>query len=202
MTSVLIGSILTYKYFIIFPLSLIEGNTVALIAGFFVSMGKLDFTLAYIAILLADLIPDFILYNIGAYGNKNKFLLKYGPKLGLSSNPENSLKYLWSNHGEKILISCKLAYGMAIPLLISAGLVKYPFKKYMTYCTIVSGLKVFIVLIIGYYFGSSYKAADEYIHVFYWVATIAIIIMVVIYIYFTKKISKKIKELEKEGEIS
>lgn len=198
MTNLIFGSILAYKYFIIFPLAILEGNTVALISGFFISLGNLNFILVYIALLLGDWIPDIVLYRIGLRGNERKFLEKHGHKIGLSSLTEESLKHLWSKHGNMILIFSKIAYGMAVPVLISAGLVRYSFKKYMAYCTIVSSIKVLIVLTIGYFLGSSYQAATGYIHAFYVTATIVIIIIITFYIYFTRKIKNKLQELEKE----
>ena len=198
MTELIFNSILTYKYFIIFPFAVLEGNTTALISGFFISLGNLNFILVYIALLLGDWVPDIILYYIGLRGNERKFLEKYGSKMGLSSLTEKSLDHLWSKHGTMILIFSKIAYGMAVPVLISAGLAKYSFKKYMAYCTIVSGIKVIIVLTIGYYLGSSYQAATGYILVFYATATIVIAIMIIFYIYFTKKVKKKLQEFEKE----
>lgn len=190
--------ILTYKYFIIFPIAVVEGTTAALVSGFFVSLGTLDFTLAYIALLLGDLIPDAVLYFVGRYGNKKSFLLKYGPKIGITSNIDSALDNLWKKHDYKVFIIGKLAYGLAIPLLISAGLVKYSFKKYFSYCTLISGIKVFIILLVGYYLGGSYKSASQYFDYLYIVITIIFILFILSYFFFTRKMRQKFQELEKE----
>ncbi len=201
MINSVIGLISTYKYLIVFPFGVIEGNSAALVSGFFVSLGTLSFFLTYITLLMGDLIPDVILYHIGKYGNKNNFLLKYGPKIGMTANAEESLHHLWFNHGGKAFVFGKLAMGIAVPFLISAGLIKYPFKKYMAFCTVVSGLKVLIVLSIGYYLGSSYKMASQYIDYFYIIIAIVFIILLTSYFYFAKKMRNKFKELFKLGNI-
>ena len=201
MSDFLINLISTYKYLIIFPFAVVEGTTAALVSGFFVSLGTLSFILSYITLLLGDLIPDVILYYIGWYGNKKNFLLKFGPKIGLRNNAENSLHHMWFDHGAKAFLFGKLSYGIAVPFLISAGLVKYSFRKYMTFCTAVSGVKVFITLTIGYYLGSSYKLASKYIDYFYIVVAIIFITLIISYIFFARKMKRNFQELEKEAEI-
>ena len=193
----MLNLILAYKYFILFPFAVVEGTTAALVAGFFISTGVLNFTLSYIALLLGDLIPDAFLYFLGRYGNKKNFLTKYGPKIGINTDAEEGLSNLWSNHAGKVFIFGKLAYGLAVPLLISAGLARYSFKKYMAYCTAVSGIKVFIILLVGYYLGNSYKNVSQYFDYFYIVIAIIFIIIAVSYFFFTKKMRQKFQELEK-----
>lgn len=194
----MLNLILTYKYFIIFPIAVVEGTTAALVSGFFVSLGVLDFSLAYIALLLGDLIPDITLYFIGRYGSKKNFLLKYGPKIGITSNTDSALNRLWKKHDSKVFVIGKLAYGLAIPFLMSAGLIKYPFKKFLAYCTLISGIKVFIVLLIGYYLGGSYKSASQYIDYLYIIIAIIFVIFIASYSFFTRKMRQKFQELEKE----
>lgn len=193
----MLNLILAYKYFILFPFAVVEGTTAALVAGFFVSTGALNFGLSYIALLLGDLIPDAVLYYIGRHGNEKKFLAKYGPKIGIRTNVEEKLGHLWSNHAGKVFVIGKLAYGLAVPLLISAGLARYNFKKYLAYCTAVSGIKVLIVLLVGYYLGHSYKSASQYFDYFYIVFAIILLIIAASYFFFTKKMRKKFQELEK-----
>jgi membrane protein DedA with SNARE-associated domain len=175
----------------------VEGTTAALVAGFFISTGALGFSLSYIALLLGDLIPDAFLYYVGRHGNKKRFLSKYGPKIGIHVNAEEELNHLWSKHDGKIFVIGKLAYGLAVPLLISAGLAKYDFRKYLAYCTLVSGIKVLIVLLVGYYLGNSYKNASQYFDYFYIVIAVIFIIIAISYFFFTKKMRQKFQELEK-----
>lgn len=201
MSEFLLGLITTYKYFIIFPFAVVEGTTAALVSGFFISLGTLHFPFAYIALLLGDFIPDIILYNIGRYGNKNKFLTKYGPKVGITIETEESFKRFVSKHDLKAFIISKIAYGFAVPFLISAGFIKYPFKKYLSYCTLISAIRILIVMFIGYYLGSSYKIASDYINYFYIVVSILVILFIITYIYITRKIRNNFLELEKEEEI-
>jgi membrane protein DedA with SNARE-associated domain len=144
------------------------------------------------------LIPDITLYFIGRYGSKKNFLLKYGPKIGITSNTDSALNRLWKKHDSKVFVIGKLAYGLAIPFLMSAGLIKYPFKKFLAYCTLISGIKVFIVLLIGYYLGGSYKSASQYIDYLYIIIAIIFVIFIASYSFFTRKMRQKFQELEKE----
>ncbi len=175
---------------------------VALVCGFFISLGTLNFTLTFITILFGDLIPDTIYYNIGRYGNKKKFLEKYKQKIGLSLTAEKSLNTMWFKHGGKTLSFAKLAYGVAIPFLISAGLAKYPFKKFLGFCTIISGIKILFIIGIGYYLGSSYQKVGNYLNYFHIALTVILIMLIIIYVFFIRKVRYTFAELEKENEIS
>ncbi len=200
MGSILIGLVLTYKYFILFPFAVIEGTSAALVSGFFASLGNLSFFLAYLTLLLGDLIPDAILYQVGKYSKENDFLKRFGSRIGITANVERTLKHLWYNHTIKSFLFSKLALWTAIPLLISAGFIKYPFKKFMSFCLAVSGVRILVIMLIGFSLGSTYKKAIVYIDYFYIFVGIAFVILMAFYFLFTNKMRGKFKELEKESE--
>ena len=56
-----------YSYLILFPLVVVEGPIVTLIAGFLVSTKFMAFIPAYITIIIADLVGDFGFYSIGRW---------------------------------------------------------------------------------------------------------------------------------------
>ncbi len=197
----MLNLILTYKYLLIFPFAIVDGTTTSLICGFFISLGTLNFVWAYLILLSGDLFPDIFLYCVGRYSSEKNFIKKYGVKIFATANLHKTLEHLWNNHGIKTFIFTKLSYGMAIPFLISAGLIKYPVKKYSAMCLIISAIKAFIIIMIGYHLGSSYKIASHYIEYFYIVMAVIFILIIIFYFLLSKKIEKKIQALEKEEEI-
>ena len=152
-----------YRYLILFPLAAVEGPVVALVVGFLISLGYLSFIPAYIILLFGDIIPDTIYYYLGRFGNYNKIKAKYFKSNGIISSNIHILEHLWNNHGQKTMFFSKLAYGLSIPFLISAGLVNMTLKKFLSYTIPVTIFQYALLVVIGYYLGQSYSLATKYI---------------------------------------
>ncbi len=183
-----------YGYFILFPLAVIEGPIVSLVVGFLIYLGYLKFLPAYAILLLGDLIPDTVYYYIGRFGSKRKIMEKYGSRLNL-------IEKLWREHGRKTMFLSKLAYSLSIPFLISAGLVKMPYKKFISYAISVTLFQYGIIMAIGYFFGHSYQIAERYIQYAYVIAAAILILFIVSYILITKYARKRIKEMEQKEQL-
>lgn len=138
-----------YKYWLLFPISILEGPIITIISGFLVSLGKLNFLTCFIILVLGDLLGDSIHYVIGYFGYKFKSITRI-------SNEQ------FAQHPIKTLLIGKMTLGVGSLVLIAAGLSKYPFKKFIFYNFIVSFLKTFILLLVGYYFGKNYLLFDSY----------------------------------------
>ncbi|MCX6813212.1 MAG: hypothetical protein NTV77_01855 [Candidatus Azambacteria bacterium] len=180
-----------YGYFILFPLAAIEGPIVSLVVGFLIYLGYLKFLPAYVILLLGDLIPDTIYYYIGRFGSERKFMEKYGPRLNL-------IKKLWQEHGRKTMFLSKLAYTLSVPFLISAGLVKMPYRKFISYAFPVTLFQYGVIMAIGYFLGHSYKLAEQYIEYAYMIVAAVLIIFIISYVFVVKYTRRQIKEMEQQ----
>ena len=188
-------SLLTnYGYFIFFPLAAFEGPIISLVVGFLIYLGYLQFLPSYAILILGDLIPDTIYYYIGRFGSERKFMEKYGPRL-------NILKKLWLEHGKKTMFFSKLAYTLSTSFLISAGLVKMPYKKFISYAFPVTLFQYGVIMAIGYYLGNSYQLAVKYIDSAGIIIAIVFIIFIVIYALFIKYARKQIKKMEQQKKL-
>ncbi len=183
-----------YGYFILFPLAAIEGPIVSLVVGFLIYLGYLKFLPAYAILLLGDLIPDTVYYYIGRFGNRRKIMEKYGPRLNL-------IEKLWREHGKKTMFFSKLAYGLSGLFLISAGLVKMPFRKFISYAFPVTLFQYGVIMMIGYSLGHSYQIAERYIQYAYVIVAAILILFIISYILITKYARKRIKEMEQEEQL-
>jgi len=183
-----------YGYFILFPLAAIEGPIVSLVVGFLIYLGYLKFLPAYAILLLGDLIPDTVYYYIGRFGNRRKIMEKYGSRLNL-------VEKLWREHGKKTMFFSKLAYGLSGLFLISAGLVKMPFRKFISYAFPVTLFQYGVIMAIGYSLGHSYKLAEQYIEYAYMIMAAVLILFIISYILITKYARKRIKEMEQEEQL-
>lgn len=189
--------LIEYKYFLLFPLAVIEGPLVALVAGFLVSIGYMSAIPAYIVMLFGDLIPDSIYYYIGRYGNKMNLIEKYGHKFQLISSNFPLVEKLWKTHPKKMMFFGKLAYGLSIPFLISAGLAKVAFGKFLQYAIPVTLFQYGVIMAVGYYMGYSYTSAKGYVTDAYITIAILVVLLIVGNIILSRFAKREIEELEK-----
>lgn len=190
----------TYKYIILFPLAALEGPMVALVVGFLIYNETLSFLPAYLILLLGDLIPDSIYYFIGYFWGNQKLVQKIITRSNFFSNNLNIIKRLWLEHSKKTMFFGKLAYGLSIPILISAWMVKMPFRKFVIYAIAVSMFQYWIIMLIGYLLWKIFIIASAYINLAYYLVAILLIILIIIYISMQKYARQKMIMLEKEGE--
>ena len=180
-----------YGYFILFPLAVIEGPVVSLLVGFLMYLGYFQFFPALAVLVLGDVVPDVFYYYIGRFGNGKKLIEKYGTHLNL-------IEKLWQEHGKKTMFFSKIAYGLSTPLLISAGLVKMPLRRFVSYTIPISITLYTVIIIIGYYLGSSYQLAAKYINYAEIIIAIFFVIFIAAYVFSAKYARRQIEKMEKE----
>ena len=188
--------ILEYKYLVILPLAILEGPMVSLVVGFLVYTGFLNPFISFGMLMLGDVVPDYFYYHIGRYGNKKEL----HTKLKIISGSFDTMSLMWNNHGKKTMFLGKLAYGLSQFFLISAGLVKMPLKKFMTYAIVVSIIQFGILMTVGYYLGGSYKVISAHVKDAEVIIAVFAILFFTIYVLFAKYARKKILELKETEE--
>ncbi|MDB5259316.1 MAG: hypothetical protein JWO73_524 [Candidatus Taylorbacteria bacterium] len=192
--------LLKYKYAVLFPLAAFEGPVISLVVGFLVHAGTFNFLIAYGILILGDLIPDTIFYCIGYYGNQTKVAQKYFAKSKFFREHFTVIEKLWKEHGRKTMFFGKLAYGLALPFLVSAGMAKMPYKKFISYAVPITLFQYGVIMGIGYGLGSSYALASGYIKYAYFGIAVLVAIFILAYIFLTKYARRKIIAMEQDGE--
>lgn len=190
---IILGYLMTYRYFLIIPLTIVEGPIVMVLCGFLLRFGEFDILPLYISLTIADTIGDIFWYCIGRFWGI-PFIKKFGRFVSISENSLAKATALFHRHHNKILFISKITmgFGFALVTLITAGVAKVPFKKYLIFN--VSGQLIWtgILLGVGYLFGNIYTAID---HGFRDVTLVAMGIIVIVAFYgFGKYISKRIGE--------
>ena len=191
-------AIIKYKYLALFLFAFFEGPIISLTSGFLVYAGYLSFIPAYLVLLMGDLVPDIISYYVGFFGNKTELWNKYRAKVNFISSNFDLIEHLWQNHPKKTMFFSKLAYGLSTPFLISAGLIKMPFKKYMSLTIPIMLFQHLTILSIGYFLGHSYGLAEKYIKFGNEFIAVALIVFITIYALVSKYAKKELKEMELE----
>ena len=178
-----------HKYLFLFPVVVVEGPIITVIAGFLSSLGFLNIFIAYAVIVVGDIVGDIMFYAIGYYG-RQKFVNRWGRFLGITSERVERLEKHFEKHAGKTLIVVKLSQGIGAVVLVAAGIARVPFRKFVWYNFIPTLPKSLILILIGYYSGESYVKISSYLDYAAIGTVIAAVIFIVIY-FMMRKVSKK-----------
>ena len=181
--------LLKFKYIILFPLAIVEGPILAVIAGFFCTTGNLNLFIVFPIIVLGDIIGDSLVYMFGRWGFPvflKKILSYFGMK---PENIEKARVYFDANSNKAIALS-KITLGIGIAGIYFAGISRIPFARFLKICLVTSALQYVVYLGIGLLFGSAYKQISHYLNFF--AAFFIIAFLSVILFYVLNSIRKKI----------
>ncbi|MSU44714.1 hypothetical protein EXS45_00825 [Candidatus Nomurabacteria bacterium] len=184
----MIELLLTYKYFIMILLAIVEGPIISVICGFFTTLGIFNIFLVFVVMVLGDIIGDAIFYFIGYSGER--FL----PYFKITDEKLEKAKNYYKNNYKKAIIVSKLVYSIGSLGLVGAGASRVSYLKYFKICAIFSLIQSTIMLTIGIFFGGAYVVIGKYLN--YYAALVSVITSVTVIIIFIQsyknKISKKI----------
>jgi len=144
-------------YAIIIILACVEGPVLSMIFGVFIRLGLFPFWPVYFALMGGDLLGDAFWYHIGKYFG-HAFVRKFGKYFSVTEENIAKLTAVFYKYKNSILFISKITtgFGFAIGTLITAGLAKIPFKRYI----LINFLGQFIwsgmLIAVGYYFSHLY----------------------------------------------
>ena len=196
----ILALLLKYRYIVLFPLVAIEGPFVAILVGFLVFSGVLNLWISFGILMLGEVIPDTVYYSIGYFGGKTKFIEERFLRSKFFINHMDAVNRLWQEHTFKTLFFGKLAYGMALPFIVSAGIVKVPYRKFITYAFPISVFQYTVLTFAGYYLGSSYAVAATYANYAYLLLGALVVLFIGGYFVAIKYARKKVIDLERTEE--
>jgi len=179
------------KYFFLFPIMVVEGPIITVIAGFLSSLGLLNVFITYVVVVIGDLAGDSIAYAVGRWGG-NRLIKRWGHYVWLNIERIEKFQDYFHTHAAKAIIGGKLAYGLEVPFLIGAGLAKVPYRKFFLYTLIPTLPKSLLFLLIGFYFGEAYNKINAYLG-YAAIGAMGIATMLIIVYFTVRKISKNYK---------
>lgn len=189
----ILGYLVTYRYVVIIPVTIIEGPIVMVLCGFLLRFGSFDLIPLYTILILSDMIGDIGWYCVGRFWGV-PFVRRFGKYFSITEKTLEKGTELFHKHHNKILFISKITmgFGFALVTLITAGIAKVPFKKYLVFNVAGQFVWTAALLAIGYSFGNIYTSIDKG---FRDVALVAIIVMALAIVYgFGKYINKRIAE--------
>ncbi len=179
------------KYLLLFPISIMEGPIVSILAGFISSLGKMNPFIATGIVILGDLTGDTAYYLIGRYGRKG-IILKYGRFLGITEANVNRMDDHFEKNTGKTLLFGKFAHALGTPILFAAGIAKVPFGRFLLYNFVGTVPKSAVLVLIGYYFGSSYQKINGYFDNATYIGIGIAVVLVIAYVLFTRYAREKV----------
>jgi membrane protein DedA with SNARE-associated domain len=178
--------LLAYKYWALFPIAVIEGPIITVAAGFLVSLGVLNPIIAYVVIVAGDTVGDVLHYAVGYFGGQ-RFIKRWGKYFGVSLETIIPLEKTFADKGHSFFFWGKALHGIGGALLIAAGLIRYPFGKFLVSNVLGTLVKSAILMVIGFYFGKFLGKIDTSLNIIAAVMVALVPIAIVIYFYWRKK---------------
>lgn len=177
-----------YKYWVIFPIAVIEGPIITIISGFLVNSGVLSGILAYSILVVADVLGDTVYYFTGRFWRSSTWVKRLMGFFGYDESTEAFLEEHFRKHKFKTFLIGKFTHGIGGMIEIASGIAGIGFWQYLSISFITTLPKSLILITIGYYAGVYYEKINGYFQNFAFIT----VGMVIIFIFFT--VSKKVKK--------
>lgn len=190
--------IIEYRYWLLIPLTFIEGPIVGFIAGALSKLGYFNPFLAFAIFIFRDVLVDGLWYVAGSHGGKTRFSAWLLKKVHITDEHLHSVRKLWDAHGLRTMFISKLSYGIAQLFLVVAGMVGMPFSKYFRYALIVALVEYGGLFICGYVVGGAFGSIAGVLSNIQWVVAILALVIAGYYI-FTHFMRRKAFEEEERA---
>ena len=191
--------LIQYWYPMLFPLSFVEWWLSTLAGWFLISTWYFNFWIAFPIILFSSALCDTILYRIGRKAIHSKKVIAFIDRSNFLSDNFKTMERLWANHPIKTMLLGKNAFMIGVAVVISAGMAKMNYLRFLLYDIPACFLQLIVLLSIGYYLGNWYLLAAQYIQYPSILLAIVLVIMRSIYRQLSKKITKKFEKREEDS---
>jgi membrane protein DedA with SNARE-associated domain len=155
--------IITYRYWILVPLSMLEGPIVAFTAGGLASLGYFNVFALAIFFFARDMIMDATYYAIGHFGGKSDWVRRMMKRVGVDEDHLEEVRSVWEKHPAWTMFSGKLAYGVATGFVVLAGTINMPLRKFFGWGAVVTVVQFWGLLALGYFFGNSFSRTSQHL---------------------------------------
>lgn len=144
---------------LLFPIAVLEGPIVTVIAAWLARDGLMNITAVYAVCVMADLVGDGVFYWLGRHGLSPAFQRR----LGLSPNRRRVLKAHFRTRGARIVILGKLTHSAGLAVLLAAGASRMKFGPFLIWNLLATLPKTLVFLLIGYLFGGAASRVESWI---------------------------------------
>ncbi|OGI58169.1 hypothetical protein A3C60_00975 [Candidatus Nomurabacteria bacterium RIFCSPHIGHO2_02_FULL_37_45] len=184
----LVENNLAFTYFLIFFVTIFEGEIIAISAGILVLLGALNFWFSLIIIFCGGMAKTFLGYFLGKFLHKkfnNTKFFRYIEKRVLGVMPHFERKPFWSIFISKFIMMNHL-------VIIFAGYKNINFKKYLKAEISSTIFWAPGLMLLGYFFSyAAIRVSDEI-----WRFSLVVLVLIIVFITFDKLVGWAYKVFE------
>jgi membrane protein DedA with SNARE-associated domain len=181
-----------YGYLIIFIVTLLEGETILIIAGFAAYQGYLDLELAILSAFSGSTLADQIFFHIAR--KNSRYVLRRYRKF---NRYYNVIRRYIDRYGSAVVLMARYMYGIRTALIIMVGISGMNKFKFAILNIIAAAIWAVSFGYAGFFFG---KVAEEVVgdvqryQLYGW----GILLIAISLLYLVSKL--RLKQLKKQGE--
>lgn len=161
-TEALLELVKVHGLLLLFPLAVLEGPIVTVIAGWLVHLDFLVLGWSYFVLIIADLIGDSALYALGRSG-KHILPHRWQARLGISDARLAQVFRHFDERGGRTLVLAKLTHSFGFAALVAAGAGRMYFPAFLWFNLIGTIPKTAFFLLMGYALGSAHQTIDAWL---------------------------------------
>jgi membrane-associated protein len=176
-----------FKYLFLFPLAVVEGPILAIIAGLLCSEGFLNPLIVYPTIVLGDITGDSLIYALGRWDSGQP--PRWYRWIGLTAAKINRARTYFAGNPVRTVSLSKVILGVGVAGIFLAGNSRIPYRKFLAVCLGTSAIQYTVYLGIGLLFGRAYKEINLYIN--YLAAAMIILAFALFFILILKSLDKR-----------
>lgn len=181
----LVHFLITFGYVFAIPIMIVEGPIATMVMAALAARGFFNITAVFFLGFFADLLSDYIYYQIGKSGAPR--LINYFNRR-FNEEMTGNLRTRFAEHGGKIIFISKILPGVTIPVFITAGLAKYPLKKLYESAVPAGLLWTGGLTVLGYYFGKHITSVERLLSKTGIILSVLVILFILYQYVFGKKL--------------
>ncbi len=184
-----------YRYWIIFPIAIFEGPIIIIISGFLVHLGYLNGIVAYIVVVIADIIGDSLYYLIGRYWRIAPWIKKVGKFVGYDEKSEEYIEAHFKRHKIKTFMIGKVSHGLGGSIQIASGIAKVSYWEFLWLSLLGTIPKALALILLGFYLGAYYERINGVLR-YISIGTVSIFAITLFFVV-SRKLKKNLLSSEK-----
>jgi membrane protein DedA with SNARE-associated domain len=187
-----------HGYWIVVPLSAIEGPIVAVVTGAFAARGYFNPFVAFILFVGKDIVVDGGYYYAGRLAGAHPGSARLVARLQVTPGEVARVRGLWTNRSWHTMLVAKSAWGVSPIFLAVAGLVDLSPRTFFRCAIGVAALQYSVLILVGYYFGTALTAVSTTLRIIQSaVATAAL--AVIFYLRRRLRAEARASDVEQQG---
>jgi len=180
-----------YGYWIMFPLMIIEGPVMTLIAAMLASLGAFNVFIVFMLSIAGDIIGDIGFYTIGRKWGLT-FARGIGKYIGITEKRILKMERYFNNHGGKTIFLVKSTTGLCLMTFVAAGIVRMNIKKFLLFSFLGGIVWSGSLVSVGYFYGYLWREISQFIDWIGWIVFGLVIITFIIINLFKSYETKKL----------